>query len=209
MITHIVLDMGGVLVELQWRQRMERLLQRSLPMDQLHHLWVTALSTVDFESGRTSFDQFAQAFLQEFGVDSTPEQLKAEFLEIVQAPLPNCEAMLATLQADYHLSLLSNTNVAHYEKLRRDYNFFDYFDQLFLSYELGMMKPSPTIFEHVITALDIAPAKVAFFDDGARNVEAAKGLGIQAHRVDGPDQILAIATTFGDRLDQSTAQPPA
>jgi putative hydrolase of the HAD superfamily len=72
-----------------------------------------------------------------------------------------------------------------------------------------MMKPSPTIFEHVITALDIAPAKVAFFDDGARNVEAAKSLGIQAHRVDSPDQILAIAATFGDRLDQSAAQPPA
>jgi putative hydrolase of the HAD superfamily len=196
MITHIVLDMGGVLVELQWQQRMERLLQRSLPMDQLHHLWVTALSTVDFESGRTDFDQFAQAFLQEFALDSTPNQLKAEFLEIVQGPLPNCETMLATLQSSYHLSLLSNTNVAHYEKLRRHYDFFDYFDQLFLSYELGMMKPNPTIFEHVITALGTPPEKVAFFDDGARNVEAARVLGIQAHRVDGPGEVLAIATTF-------------
>ncbi|MEB3252396.1 MAG: HAD family phosphatase [Cyanobacteriota bacterium] len=196
MITHVVLDMGGVLVELQWQQRMERLLQRSLPMDQLHHLWVTALSTVDFESGRTDFDQFAQAFLQEFAVDSTPDQLKAEFLEIVQGPLPNCETMLATLQSSYHLSLLSNTNVAHYEKLRRHYDFFNYFDQLFLSYELGMMKPSPAIFEHVITALGTTPEKVAFFDDGARNVAAARSLGIQAHRVDGPEQILAIATTL-------------
>lgn len=198
MITHVVLDMGGVLVELQWQQRMERLLQRSLPMDQLHHLWVTALSTVDFESGRTDFDQFAQAFLQEFAVDSTPDQLKAEFLEIVQGPLPNCETMLATLKSSYHLSLLSNTNVAHYQKLRHHYDFFNYFDQLFLSYELGMMKPSPAIFEHVITALGTSPAKVAFFDDGARNVEAARSLGIQAHRVDGLEEILAIAS----RLNQ-------
>jgi putative hydrolase of the HAD superfamily len=151
---------------------------------------------VDFESGRTDFDQFAQAFLQEFAVDSTPDQLKAEFLEIVQGPLPNCETMLATLQSSYHLSLLSNTNVAHYEKLRRHYDFFNYFDQLFLSYELGMMKPSPAIFEHVITALGTTPEKVAFFDDGARNVAAARSLGIQAHRVDGPEQILAIATTL-------------
>jgi putative hydrolase of the HAD superfamily len=49
MITHIVLDMGGVLVELQWRERMEALLNRSLPLPELHHLWVTATSTVDFE----------------------------------------------------------------------------------------------------------------------------------------------------------------
>ena len=121
MITHILLDMGGVLVELEWQQRMEKLLQRSLPMTELHHLWVTALSTVDFESGRTSFDQFALAFIKEFAVDITPEQLQQEFLEVVQGPLPNCELMLARLQPNYHLSLLSNTNSAHYQRLRDRY----------------------------------------------------------------------------------------
>ncbi len=196
MITHIVLDMGGVLVELEWQQRMEKLLQRSLPMAELHHLWVTALSTVDFESGRTSFDQFAVAFGQEFGVDMAPEQLQQEFLEVVQGPLPNCEAMLASLQSTYHLSLLSNTNSAHYQRLRDRYDFFKYFDQLFLSYELGMMKPNPQIFHHVLTELDTPPAAVAFFDDGSRNVEAARAVGIQAYRVDGPDQILQIVAAF-------------
>ncbi|MBU6229356.1 MAG: HAD family phosphatase [Cyanobacteria bacterium REEB459] len=192
MISHIVLDMGGVLVELEWQQRMEKLLRRSLPMAELHQLWVTALSTVDFESGRTNFDQFAVAFIEEFAVDITPEQLKQEFLEVVQAPLPNCETMLARLQPHYHLSLLSNTNAAHYQKLRDRYDFFKYFDQLFLSYELGLMKPSGDIFNHVLTRLHTPPASVAFFDDGSRNVEAARAAGIQAYRVDNPDQVMAI-----------------
>ncbi|MFZ4640708.1 MAG: HAD family hydrolase [Nodosilinea sp.] len=196
MITHIVLDMGGVLVELEWQQRMEKLLQRSLPMAELHHLWVTALSTVDFESGCTNFDEFAMAFIQEFGVDMAPEQLQQEFLEVVQGPLPNCEAMLASLQSTYHLSLLSNTNSAHYQRLRDRYDFFKYFDQLFLSYELGMMKPNPQIFHHVLTELDTPPETVVFFDDGSRNVEAARAVGIQAYRVDGPDQILQIVAAF-------------
>ena len=196
MITHILLDMGGVLVELEWQQRMEKLLQRSLPMTELHHLWVTALSTVDFESGRTSFDQFALAFIKEFAVDITPEQLQQEFLEVVQGPLPNCELMLARLQPNYHLSLLSNTNSAHYQRLRDRYDFFKYFDQLFLSYELGLMKPSAAIFDHVLTRLATSPETVAFFDDGSRNVEAARAAGIQAYRVDSPDQILAIVAAF-------------
>ncbi len=40
MITHIVSDMGGVLIEVQWQSRVEKLLNRPLPIDELHHLKV-------------------------------------------------------------------------------------------------------------------------------------------------------------------------
>lgn len=196
MITHIVLDMGGVLVELQWRERMEGLLGRPLPIQELHHLWVTASSTVDFESGRTDFDQFTAAFLQEFDLNLEAAIFQREFLELVQEPLPRCQRVLQDMKARFHLSLLSNTNPAHYEKLSRRYDFFNTFDQLFLSYQLGHMKPSAAIFEHVITHLNTPADTIAFFDDGARNVEAANALGINAFRVDSPDDVWAIAQGF-------------
>lgn len=196
MITHIVLDMGGVLVELQWRERMEALLNRSLPLQDLHYLWVTATSTVDFESGRTDFDQFTAAFLQEFSLDIDPARFQQEFLELVQAPMPRCQEILQHLKGRFHLSLLSNTNPAHHDKLSRRYDFFSRFDQLFLSYQLGQMKPSPQVFNHVITHLKTPANTIAFFDDGARNVEAAKTAGINAFRVDSPDEVWAIAQGF-------------
>lgn len=196
MITHVVLDMGGVLVELQWQERMERLLGRSLPMAELHHLWVTAKSTVDFESGRTDFDQFTAAFLQEFDLDVAPSFFQHEFLELIQAPMPNCQQVLQKLKDRFHLSLLSNTNPAHYEKLSQQYDFYRPFDQLFLSYKMGCMKPSATIFETVIAQLKTPANTIAFFDDGARNVEAAKALGINAFRVDSPHEVWAIVQGF-------------
>jgi len=197
MITHILLDMGGVLVELQWQERMEALLNRPLPMAELHHLWVSAVSTVDFESGRTDFDQFTAAFLQEFDLSLDPAVFQREFLALVQDPFPDCLRVLGDLKARFHLSLLSNTNPAHHEKLSRIEGFLPTFDRLFLSYQMGCMKPSPQIFETVIAHLDTAPEQIAFFDDGARNVEAARALGIQAFRVDSPDQVWAIAQGFG------------
>lgn len=196
MITHIVLDMGGVLVGLQWRERMEGLLGRSLPLQELHHLWVNSSSTVDFESGRTDFDQFTEAFLQEFNLALEPALFQQEFLELVQEPLPHCQTVLQDIKARFHLSLLSNTNPAHYEKLSRRYDFFQTFDQLFLSYQLGQMKPSAAIFDHVITHLNTPADTIAFFDDGARNVEAAKAAGINAFRVDSPDEVWAIVQGF-------------
>ena len=197
MITHIVSDMGGVLVDIEWTERVSKLLNRSVPLEELHYLWVTAKSTVDFESGRTDFDQFAASFIGEFDLNLSVATFQHEFLEIVRGPSAHCEQVLSQLrQLNYHLSLLSNTSIAHYSKLREQYGFFDYFDELFLSYEIGVMKPSAAIFEHILSVLGTTADTVAFFDDGARNVEAAGQLGIQSFRVDSPDEIMAIVQTF-------------
>lgn len=195
-ITHIVFDMGGVLVELQWLDRVKTLLNGPMTMEDLHQLWVSACSTADFETGRSDFDAFTTAFIQEFELAIAPELLQHEFLEIVQAPMPRCNQVLSDLKPRYHLSLLSNTNPAHYERLRDRYDFFDYFDQLFLSYQIGMMKPSTAIFEHLLTTLNTPADTVAFFDDGVRNVEAARALGIHAYRVESPAAAMAIVEGF-------------
>lgn len=196
MITHIISDMGGVLVQLEWSERISGLLGRSVPMDELHHLWINARSTVDFESGRIDFDVFANNFIREFNLKLSAEEVQREFLEFVQAPMPGCDAILNQLKQQYHLSLLSNTNPAHYQRLRDRYDFYAAFEQVFLSHEIGLMKPQPEIFHHVLTALDIAPAAAAFFDDGAGNVEAANSVGINAYQVHSPQALQDIVETF-------------
>lgn len=196
MLTHIVLDMGGVLIDIEWAQRISGVLGRMIPMDELHHLWITARSTLDFESGRTNFDEFTAAFIQEFGLDLSPEAFQYEFLEIVQRPLPQCPEVLHTLKQDYHLSLLSNTSLPHYTKVRDRYDILRHFDQVFLSYEIGSMKPDPMIFQHVLSVLDTPPETVAFFDDSARNVAAANKLGIRAYQVTSPAEVLATVETI-------------
>ncbi|MGB6017895.1 MAG: HAD family phosphatase [Nodosilinea sp.] len=202
-ITHLVFDMGGVLVELQWLDRVKNLLDSPMTLEDLHKLWVSALSTTDFETGCSDFDAFTAAFIQEFGLAIAPDVLQHEFLEIVQAPLPQCNQVLSALKPRYHLSLLSNTNPAHYERLRDRYNFFDYFDQIFLSYKIGGMKPSAAIFKHLLTSLDTPADTVVFFDDGARNVEAARALGIHAYRVESPAAVMAVVEGFSNPVSPS------
>lgn len=196
MVTHVICDMGGVLVQLEWSERVSGLLGRAVPIDELHQLWINARSTVDFESGRITFDEFAQNFIQEFDLNRTPEEVKHEFVEFVQAPMPGWEDALTKLKQQYHVSLLSNTNSAHVEKLRDRYDFYAPFDQVFLSHEMGVMKPDPAIFQQVLTALEIPAAAAVFFDDGARNVAAAQAVGMQAYQVDSPQAVLAAMQTL-------------
>lgn len=196
MITHVICDMGGVLVQLEWSERVSGLLGRSVPMDELHQLWTNARSTVDFESGRITFDEFAHNFIQEFDLNRTPDQVQREFVEFVQAPMSGWDDVVGQLKQQYQVALLSNTNAAHVEKLRDRYDFYAPFDQVFLSHEMGVMKPDPAIFQQVLTALEIPAAAAVFFDDGARNVEAAQSVGMAAYQVNSPQAVLAVMQTL-------------
>ena len=55
----------------------------------------------------------------------------------------------------------------------------DYFDRLYFSCDLRMMKPDPAIFQYVLDAEDLDPAETLFIDDSPRNTEAAARLGIR------------------------------
>ena len=55
----------------------------------------------------------------------------------------------------------------------------DYFDRLYFSCDLRMMKPDLAIFQYVLDAEGLDPAETLFIDDSPRNTEAAARLGIR------------------------------
>ncbi|MGN6326124.1 HAD-IA family hydrolase [Pseudolysinimonas sp.] len=50
------------------------------------------------------------------------------------------------------------------------------------SHELGVAKPDPGAFAHVLDRMNAEPGEVLFIDDAAPNVDAARELGLRAHR---------------------------
>lgn len=86
----------------------------------------------------------------------------------------------------YKTAILSNTNWMHWDKSVKDffgidgYKVEDYFDHVFLSCELGMVKPDPRIYQHVIDTTGVKADNIIFFDDSARNCEGARQCGINA-----------------------------
>ncbi|GAB3585452.1 HAD family phosphatase [Leifsonia lichenia] len=57
----------------------------------------------------------------------------------------------------------------------------DLFEQVFVSGELGTIKPSADIFEHVMRELGVGPAQMVFIDNKEINVRGAEALGIAGH----------------------------
>lgn len=91
---------------------------------------------------------------------------------------------LESLKNDYRLFVLSNTNVIHWERsvdeFFRDHEWGidDFFEQLFLSYKMGMVKPQKEIFSAMLADAGLKAEETLFIDDSAANCAAASSLGI-------------------------------
>lgn len=64
--------------------------------------------------------------------------------------------------------------------LRNQYNFLDYFKHVTISADVGIMKPDPRIFEHILNANNLDPRNTIFIDDHLPNINSAKKLSINA-----------------------------
>ncbi|QEO10422.1 HAD family hydrolase [Protaetiibacter larvae] len=55
------------------------------------------------------------------------------------------------------------------------------FEKVFVSAELGLLKPEPAIYRHVIAELGIDASQLVFIDNKPANVEGATALGATGH----------------------------
>jgi putative hydrolase of the HAD superfamily len=90
------------------------------------------------------------------------------------------DVFIEGLASNYRLVLLSNTNVIHFEMVRATYPLLRHFREFVLSYEVGVMKPEPLIYQKAIAAAGCRPDECVFIDDIEENVIAARREGIDA-----------------------------
>ncbi|MFX1411187.1 MAG: HAD family hydrolase [Promethearchaeota archaeon] len=80
-------------------------------------------------------------------------------------------------KAGYTVSLMSNTFDIH-ARSNLLKGFYDIFDNVFLSSEIGLIKPDMDKYKYVLKKLDTSPKKCIFIDDKIRNLVPARELGI-------------------------------
>ncbi|MFC6089770.1 HAD family hydrolase [Saccharothrix lopnurensis] len=66
------------------------------------------------------------------------------------------------------------------------------FDTIVISGRIGLRKPDPRIFEHTLDLLGLPADRCVFFDDAPVNVEAARTVGLHAHRHTDADTTCAV-----------------
>ncbi len=80
-------------------------------------------------------------------------------------------------EAGYTVSLISNTFDIH-AKSNELKGFYSIFDHVYLSNEIGLIKPDKKKYEHVLEQLEAKPKQCIFVDDKLRNLITAREMGI-------------------------------
>jgi putative hydrolase of the HAD superfamily len=99
-------------------------------------------------------------------------------------------ALLPELKKHYKLYLLSNTNSIHKRYGYQDYEFLKMFDQLFLSHEVGFVKPEKEIYHAIEKVSGFPPEEYLFIDDILEYVDAAKSIGWDGIQFIGYDDLV-------------------
>ena len=153
---------------------------------------------LDFEKGKISEMEFIIG-LQNYIPNASIHQIREAWNAILlDFPLYRLE-FLQMLSQKYRLFLLSNTDSIHIERFQhragisfyRD--FYQCFEKVYFSYELGMRKPDADIFEFVIKEHNLLLKNTLFVDDNLQNIESAEKLGLQVwHLQKGEEDVIDL-----------------
>ncbi|MFZ2957186.1 MAG: HAD family phosphatase [Candidatus Ozemobacteraceae bacterium] len=139
-----------------------------------------------FETGLITPQEFREQATGILGVHPSIEAFDAAFNEIIKPPFPEMLELVIALSPFYRIGMLSNTNSIHFEQSIRKLPFFERFNQITLSYEVGTMKPGEAIFQDAFSKHPGSPVSILYLDDILQFVDAARGQGMQGFHVENP-----------------------
>ena len=89
------------------------------------------------------------------------------------------DILQALKQKGYPLYGLSNWSAETFPRARHKYPFFDWFDDIFLSGAVGLIKPDRAIFNLLLRKTGYFASECLLIDDSQINVETAREMGFK------------------------------
>ena len=138
--------------------------------------------------GKIGFEDSILYACEKCGIRPDPETLKmvtaervrtkAECFKFVQPEV--LQLIRALRDMGLKTAILSNCSSEEVTVIRES-EIYKYFDEVILSFEVGMKKPDACIYDETLRRLSISPDECVFVGDGgSRELEGAKNVGIKA-----------------------------
>lgn len=118
--------------------------------------------------------------------------------EMLHGAIEPTVAILRSLKREgYPLYALSNWSDQTYRRVQGNFEFFDWFDGILLSGEVGLVKPDLRIFQLFLERIGRTAEECIYIDDTLSNVEVARQLGFQAIHFRSGEQLMEDLERLG------------
>ncbi len=196
----IIFDLGDVIIPIDMGAPIRNFATlANLPEETVTALWKQHNLWHHYETGVVDDAGFRQHVRQLLGNDDWADEVIDTTWNsiLLDLPVARIERILELkASGKYRLFLLSNTNAIHIRQVNQLLTKLNQptlealFERVFYSHEVGMAKPSPTIYQHVLTEAGLVADETLFLDDNPANIAAAASLGIRAMQVIPPLTML-------------------
>ncbi len=153
-----------------------------------------------YEIGDYTTEDFIHE-LKQFTPGATDQQIADAWNSILKDfPVKRLEFLKAIAESEeYKLLFISNTNDLHIDWVKENIPFFEefkaQFDQFYLSQELGMRKPNPSVYELIFDMNNIKAEETLFIDDTKANTDSAAALGCKVwNLIPGEEEVTQLFT---------------
>lgn len=197
--THVVFDLGGVLIDWNPRYLYRKLFRGDEPA--MEHFLAT-VCTHDWNLQQDAGRPFAQACAELYAKHPDQRAMIEAWLprypEMLAGPIHGTVDILAELRArGTPLYALTNWSAETFPVALERYEFLKWFRGIAMSGELKLIKPDPRIYEHLLETHGLSASDCVFIDDTPPNVEAAAALGFHAIRFTDPAALRAALRELG------------
>lgn len=187
-IRNFIFDLGGVLVDVDKERSIEAFKQLGLPhVNQLVSNYKQSGIFSELERGEISTEVFCRRIRHSAQETITDQQIIEAWNAMLGEVLPWKLEMLLSLRKHYLVYLLSNTNAIHWDMAckrlfrYRGFDVNDFFEEIYLSFQMHLVKPSKEIFQATLNCAGLLPGETMLIDDSPANCLAAEALGIKAY----------------------------
>lgn len=181
-----VFDLGNVIVRPMSIKKLYEMLNCQVSFEDFYEYLKNDQSSEEIHKELISTEEYIKKILKFLESAKTME----ECISIFTGPIRNglfqntVEIIDRLKEENKRICLLSNLRQIDFEWFSTQYD-INKFDNLYLSYQMHLMKPEDKIYIEMIKDLGVSADSIYFFDDSQANVDTAQRLGINAYCVTG------------------------
>lgn len=191
-IKAIIFDLGNVLIDFDHKiaaQRMSRFTDKT--SEEMYGLFFDSELTGLFEEGKIAPSKFFSQVKEMLNLKLDYDEFVRIWDEIFFLTEKNIKVyhLAQRLKGRYKTALLSNINILHFEYIKKKFPVFDPFCHIVTSFEVGVRKPHPLIYQKTLNILGVPAGSVFYTDDRPELIEGARALGIKGVTFSGVKQL--------------------
>lgn len=201
-INALLFDLGNVLlpIDLSLTYQAFSQLSTSFSSEEIQSKINNEGLWLGYEAGLLTDEEFRDLLRDKLDLDCSNDEFDHAFCALLLDFPSNIYSFLEDLISNFDLYLLSNTSVIHSGIFLNNQlgpngeNLFGLFKKAHFSYEMGLVKPNPIIYQQVLKENNLKAEEIVFFDDNAANIESASTLGIDSILIDPTTSFFQIST---------------